>query len=138
MITKICFKCGGEKSLDDFYSHPETSDGKLGKCKVCARRDVTKNRNSNIERVREYDRSRGSRMTADQVKRYRSENPEKYKAHIYANNAVRDGKLFPPDKCEGPGCESLGPFHKHHEDYSKPLDVEWYCPACHHSKNFNR
>lgn len=33
--VKTCFKCGKEKSLDEFYTHPRMKDGHLGKCKEC-------------------------------------------------------------------------------------------------------
>lgn len=36
---KICFKCGEEKSFDEFYKHSGTTDGLLGKCKSCTKKD---------------------------------------------------------------------------------------------------
>jgi hypothetical protein len=39
----------------------------------------------------------------------------------------RDGRLT-PQPCERCGREDT---HGHHEDYSKPLDVNWLCPPCH-------
>jgi len=39
MKIKICFKCGVEKSINQFYRHPKMSDGYIGKCKICARID---------------------------------------------------------------------------------------------------
>lgn len=35
METKVCNKCGKEKSLDEFYDHPYTRDRKLHRCKGC-------------------------------------------------------------------------------------------------------
>jgi len=131
MTMKTCFKCGDEKDIEEFYLHPQMSDGRLGKCKECTKTDVTKNRNKNIDRVRAYDRQRGSRMTAEDVRKYRAENPEKYKAHCISNNAVRDGRLISPGSCEGIDCDSEGRLHKHHNDYSKPIEVRWLCPVCH-------
>ena len=40
MATKICFKCGVEKDLDDFYKHPQMGDGHLNKCKECNKNDT--------------------------------------------------------------------------------------------------
>jgi len=61
-------------------------------------------------------------------------NPDKRRAHVIVNNAVRDGRLFKPEACEEcgerPGRRRL---HAHHEDYERPLDVRWLCTACHGS-----
>lgn len=38
-MIKNCFKCNIEKSLTEFYKHPWTTDGRLGKCKECAKID---------------------------------------------------------------------------------------------------
>ena len=39
---KICFRCGIEKPLKDFYKHPKMGDGHLGKCKGCTKSDSKK------------------------------------------------------------------------------------------------
>lgn len=54
-------------------------------------------------------------------------NPDKAKAAYLLRRAVKAGliKRMPCEKC---GKEnSCG----HHEDYSKPLSVNWLCPECH-------
>jgi hypothetical protein len=40
--TKICFRCGKEKPLFDFYKHGQMADGHLNKCKDCTREDAKK------------------------------------------------------------------------------------------------
>ncbi len=47
-----------------------------------------------------------------------------------SSNAVRDGKLVKPKACQWCGVENKR-LEKHHEDYSKPLEVLWLCAACH-------
>ncbi len=59
--------------------------------------------------------------------RYSEKFPEKRKAHYIMGNAIRDGELTRKP------CEVCGSLNSqgHHEDYSKPLDVIWYCPKHH-------
>lgn len=129
MITtkKTCFKCNEALPLDAFYMHPRMADGHLNKCKECTKSDVDKHRKDNIDRIREYDRKRGSRMHPGYLKEYRSANDEKYKAHSLVGSAIKSGKLtkLPCLIC---GCEKT---EAHHPDYSHPLDVIWLCPAHH-------
>ena len=41
-MTKICFKCGVEKELTEFYAHKEMADRHLNKCKDCTKKDSDK------------------------------------------------------------------------------------------------
>lgn len=126
---KRCFKCGQEKSLTDFYEHPMTADGHLGKCKDCTKQDVRLDRRTN-PRAREYDRNRANqpqrralrkRITAE----WRAKHANRAKAH---RDAGRAG-LQCPELCEGCGLKRR--LEKHHHDYSKPLAVVWLCKPCH-------
>lgn len=143
---KTCFKCYVSKPLRDFYRHPQMGDGRLGKCKECTRRDVRINRSFRKEYYAAFDSSRNklphrikARKQYEKTRRGRQvkrasnlrwieSNPEKRKAQHAANNAVRDGKLK-KQPCQV--CGTWKRVQKHHEDYSKPLDVQWLCPKHH-------
>jgi hypothetical protein len=122
-----------------------------GACAVCkSRESMRKRRRENPEHVRALDRARyyrdweKRRAAADDyarrhpeeqregAMRWRARNPDKRKAQNAANNAVRDGKLI-RQSCERAGPDCKGRVHKHHDDYSKPLDVRWLC-AHHHGE----
>jgi len=129
---KRCFKCEADKPFAEFYRHPEMKDGFLGKCKECAKDDMHKNRQNNLERYRAYDRERGGRQTLEYQRNYRRANPEKYSAHQKLAYAVRTGRLVRPPTCER--CPSKK-VHGHHDDYTKPLKVMWLCAVCHKQRH---
>jgi len=126
---KECFKCNISKEPSEFYKHKQMSGGLLGKCKVCTNADNNAYRLKNIERAREYDRSRGSRRTPERQRLWRARYPNKRRAHQCVAAAVSNGKIKKPTDCQDCGSD----FHivAHHCDYSKPLDVMWLCSACH-------
>lgn len=131
---KLCFKCGAEKPLTEFYKHKGMADGHLNKCKACAKNDVAKHREYNLEDIRAYDRKRGARQPKEYLPEWRKANPNKYKAHTMVNNAIRDGKIVKGD------CEVCGSSKSvaHHDDYAFPMKVRWLCQAHHkiwHSVN---
>lgn len=143
MNHKKCIRCGEQKPASDFYTHPKMADGYLGKCKECCRNEAIKNREKNIDRYRAQDKIRN--QNPDRVearlerqrqglcnhikKAYAGRNPEKRAAHIKVGNAVRDGVLIKPKTC--PKCLRETRIIGHHQDYSKPLEVEWMCNKCH-------
>ena len=147
MEMKTCFKCGVDKSISEFYVHPQMADGHLNKCKECTKRDSNKHRDDNLEKVKAYDRKRGnlphrikareeyqktSRGKAALKKcrhKYIINNPERRAAHMILGNRIRDGHVIKPKQCSK--CGSSGRIHGHHYDYALPLDVEWLCPKCH-------
>lgn len=61
METKVCFKCGVEKPLSDFYKHHRMADGYLNKCKECTKLDISKNYFNKIKDKEwvEKERARG-------------------------------------------------------------------------------
>lgn len=125
--TKVCFKCGETKKLSMFYKHFMMADGHVNKCKECNKKDVIENRNSKLDYYRAYDTERGGRKTAEDTRKYRGDNPLKYKAHSKVGYAVKAGTLKKAS-CEVCNREDT---QAHHNDYSKPLEVLWLCPVCH-------
>ena len=147
METKKCFKCDITKPLSEFYRHPQMGDGRLGKCKECAKADVQENRLIHLDYYKEYDRGRanipsrvlgrmkyskseaGKKSVKLSKKKWLANNTVKRAAHILVGNSVRDGKIMKPKKCSV--CGLTRRIHGHHDDYAKPLDVRWLCSACH-------
>lgn len=121
----ICRNCSEDKIVDDFYDKHST-------CKECVKRRVRERARTNPA-VQEYDRNRAKRPDRKAKARkitmaWREENPVAYKAQTAVSNAVRDGRLF-KQPCEFCGDDEV---HAHHRDYTKPLEVVWLCPKCHH------
>ena len=145
--TKQCFKCLKRRNVKHFYAHPETADGLLGKCKECTKANSASNRKANHEYYVAYDKKRNQLLhriearaeyAATEQGRERGNaakhawsdrNPEKRKASVAANNALRDGRLERKTKCEICGGEKN--IEKHHDDYNKPLEVRWLCKRHH-------
>lgn len=135
-MKKVCFKCKQEKDISEFYIHPQMADGHLGKCKDCTKKDSRINGKTEKTRAREKVRNSlptRSKSISKRAREWRKENPEKYKAHVTLGNAVRDGKIDKPLFCSD--CGEKRKLHAHHNDYSKPLDVQWLCVPCHGKRN---
>ncbi|MEE9215090.1 MAG: hypothetical protein V3U54_09915 [Thermodesulfobacteriota bacterium] len=75
-------------------------------------------------RTRKYLNSeKGKKYHSDKAKRFRRKYPERIRAINLAN------MLLPDKPCSINRCEKAG--HKHHDDYSKPLDVIYLCVKHH-------
>ena len=126
---KQCFKCKEVKPLTDFYVHPAMGDGRLNKCKVCTRRDVSQNYRDNIDHYVAYERERFKEPKRKETLRAMRErrDPVKRRAAYLTSNAIRDGRLIrqPCEVCADPKVEA------HHDDYTKPLEVRWLCREHH-------
>lgn len=60
-------------------------------------------------------------------RRWQLKYPEKYQAQRAVHKAINNGTLVRGncEKCNKPNG------HAHHNDYSKPLEVNWLCAKCH-------
>lgn len=135
-MVKVCLACGVSKELTEFYTHPETSDGYINKCKACKKEESRKNRERNIDYYRAYDRRRAEsdhrkENTKRVVHEYRKKYPERRRANNLVAKALQAGSLI-KQPCER--CGESKAF-AHHEDYNKPLDVVWLCQPCHKQRH---
>lgn len=74
-----------------------------------------------------------SRHPVVYVRRFKAANPEKARAHQIVARAVRKGLLIRPSECES--CYLTKKIDAHHEDYAKPLVVQWLCRKCHAARD---
>lgn len=145
---KACFKCNEIKPLSEYYAHKQMGDGHLGKCKDCTKRDVAKRiakktadfewATKELERhrikARKY-RAEGKFPDANAQKRGASKwakaNKIKRNAHCVVQKAIKQGLL---NRLPCQICNEV-PAQAHHEDYLKPLDVQWLCVKHHNERH---
>lgn len=131
--TKVCFRCGEDLPIDQFYVHPKMADGHLNKCIDCTKADATRHRNENLDAIREYDRERAKSDASKSRRRQyqtqsRIEHPERWHARAAAAYAKKKG-IIKPTPCHF--CGATDDLEMHHPDYNKPLRVYWLCRVCH-------
>ena len=88
---KVCFKCGIEKPLKDYYKHNGMTDGHLNKCKECTKKDSRKRElelistPEGLENERARHRDKYKRLNyCEKQKVWDKDKPWK-KTHIYKN-----------------------------------------------------
>jgi len=134
-MNQTCIRCKQSKPLEDYYKHPGMASGRLGRCKVCHREEITRNRNENIERIRDYDCKRNKTENRKQDQTLKNKDKRKRMgsnynaAHCAVSRAVKAGLLVRPDHCTR--CLINCFPQAHHDDYSKMLEVMWLCAICH-------
>jgi hypothetical protein len=127
-----CVDCGGKtsgsKGIGDSPKH-------CASCVRSATLTIDEKRKANTERCRRY-RSKRPDIARREVARYQDRHPERRAVWLAVGAAIKAGALIKPSVCESCG-EKAEHLHAHHEDYSKPLDVEWACPLCHCAKHLS-
>ena len=133
-----CGKCKRREYIREWYQRKSLEERRA----YIAKRDPEKVRAN--ERAR-YQRNKEKRAALNKwwastpegkesklrtQREWRKRNPEKMRAHKLVRRAIDRGELFrQPCLCGNPKSEA------HHEDYSKPLEVEWLCRKCHHDRH---
>lgn len=133
-MKKQCFKCGRVLDIEEFYTHPGTKDGHLGKCKECTRHDVITRSRQNPEKVRAYEKIRAQTEKRKQnrrfyVKKYNQEHPERNAIMLRVRRAIKKGVIVKPKTCCICGDETR--LYAHHPNYNEPLNVIFVCQSCH-------
>ncbi len=118
----ICGRCKNEREL------AEIAKGKTV-CKACERIRHNARYSQRRERLIEYVMSRRNYKEFHAKASSTPEGLQKVRARKRLSDLVREGRIKRPTNCEscGVACKPNG----HHEDYSKPLDVQWLCSTCH-------
>ena len=133
---KLCPKCKQIKELFEFGRDSHKKNGFRVYCKECICSYSKGYRKRSIEKIsvlrdkwNSENKKKAGEIQKKASKKFCLENPEKRKAHQDVGNAITAGRLVRPDNCES--CFKECKPEAHHEDYSKPLDVEWLCKKCH-------
>ena len=86
----------------------------------------------NIEKSRKVAREKWHRRGAKASNKIYISNDLKIQARYIARGAVRHGRIVKPTNCQRCGkAELKNRIHAHHQDHTKPLEVEWLCSQCH-------
>lgn len=125
---KKCKKCGLEKDISEFYKNPKSKDGYQEKCKECAKKMANENRRKNIDRIREYDRTRGNRQDSSYLKERRKKYPKAYRFYNIIAHHLRVGNIL-KKPCEV--CGTTENVVAHHDDYNHALEIRWLCQSHH-------
>jgi hypothetical protein len=88
-----------------------------------------KNNKDSVRRTSEKQKlhKRGNPHYLEWYRQYRLKNREKIRSRKIFNNAIKYGKISrkPCEVCSSTNAEG------HHDDYSKPLEVRWFCKEHH-------
>jgi len=132
---KQCSKCKETKPKSKFGKRKTSTDGFDSWCKSCKRVANRKYKQKNKEHLKEYQkqyRQKNKSKLREKALEKRVDTIKERKARHKLENEVRYGRIIPPNICSNPDCKGKSKrIVGHHEDYNKPLQVEWLCHDCH-------
>ena len=144
---KNCNKCGELLPLESFNKKPHTKDKRATICKKCTsiyskkrlellsldpewvskKREVCRLSARKVRAIKGLPSSHRLNV-AKTIQEGRTRNPERHHARLAVKNALRSRLIF-REPCSVCGSQKS---QAHHEDYSQPLEVKWFC-AQHHA-----
>jgi len=113
---KKCRICQNSLPVESFCTDKASFDGLATRCRECNKIRIRKIR----------DKTPG--YNKNHTKSFRQRHPEKRAAHKIVEKALRAGTLA-KQQCSVCGSTKS---ESHHEDYTQPLEVIWFCRQ-HHS-----
>lgn len=125
-----CSLCRSEKPLAQFHSRPDRPSGFLSECDDCRRARWNSNYRVDLLASRAKSRAKYSKDKRPVEIKEKAKTPAKHAAHQAVARALDAGTLVRPKECSVCG-PSLHRIEAHHDDYSRPLDVQWLCASCH-------
>lgn len=128
--TKYCKNCALDLAVSEFNRNCANKDGLQTYCRSC---QIMLNRRwarANPEKRRAQLRKQYEREMESGGRDTKKSPPEKRAAQKAIEFAIKRGDLVRPDECQR--CFTTDrKIHAHHDDYSKPLVVQWVCTTCH-------
>lgn len=144
----VCIKCG---ETDESKFYPTSINKSDYRCKTCVNITINEWKRNNPEKVKAYARdwmrdwaSKNREEYNEGARQWRKNHPqEQYEIRMryyHKNKNAHDcqckafKEFSETQNCEVENCEELG--ERHHDDYSKPLEIRWFCKK--HHKELHR
>ena len=143
-----CCLCKRRKPLTDFTKNKSLPLGVTSECRPChSRRLISYRRSEHGARkqrsyvrvyrlrhrdavLRRYRRYQRANSTSRHVRERRNRERLKFRAREILRDSVKRGLVKKPHRCQQCG-RARKPLHGHHQNYDKPLAVDWLCAPCH-------
>jgi hypothetical protein len=109
LVMRFCIDCKKFKKVT--YVKKRGKEKTSYRCREC-----------NTKICKKYRDAGGMKPIRERIEKYEKANPEKRRAW----NLAKEIPLMP---CET--CGTTKKIHRHHDDYTKPMQVRFLCPAHH-------
>jgi hypothetical protein len=132
---KRCRTCKTELPLLAFARHNGSQDGYRQHCREClrtGRRQPTREtEEQRTQRKRRQSRKKWQRSHLEALARHQARFPKAAAATRAVQAGIKAGRITPAKECQAIDCTVSGRLEAHHNDYTRPLEVLFVCPAHH-------
>lgn len=123
VYTNYCSRC--KTTRRPLVKYSRTPNKQYHLCRDC-----------NAKKAKKYYINGGDEKILFAKRKNYRKYPEKQKARGLLKMGILSGKVRKPKHCSICGTTTKR-IEGHHKDYSKPLEVEWLCTACHADSHKN-